>query len=200
MTAFDLSLTGSVPWLELASGERIELPVHRWRRAPDTEDAVLLGRCAGPTIDLGCGPGRFVAALTERGIPALGVDSSPIAIGLARARGAPVLHRDVFTALPRTGNWRHVLLADGNIGIGGDPERLLHRAARLLERGGSVLLELGPPGHGLRRERARIASRDWFHWAFLGADAVGPLADRAGLHRIWSARAGQRWFTELRKP
>ena len=32
-----------------------------------------------------------------------------------------MLRRDLFAPLPGEGRWHHVLLADGNIGIGGDP-------------------------------------------------------------------------------
>ena len=85
--------------------------------------------CTGPTIDLGCGPGRLVARLVERGVPALGVDQSATAVGLARRSGAPALRRDVFEPLPGTGRWQTVLLADGNVGLGGDPWRVLRRAA-----------------------------------------------------------------------
>ena len=68
------------------------------------------GCVQGPTIDLGCGPGRLVARLIERGVPALGVDQSATAVGLARRSGAPALRRDVFEPLPGTGRWQTVLL------------------------------------------------------------------------------------------
>ena len=99
-------------------------------------DEAVVGMCDGPTIDLGCGPGRLVAHLIRRGVPALGVDLSPAAIGLARRSGAPALRRDVFGPLPGTGRWHTVLLADGNVGLGGDPWRVLRRAAELLRQGG----------------------------------------------------------------
>ena len=48
------------------------------------------------------------------------------------AVGRPALRRDVFEPLPGTGRWQTVLLADGNVGLGGDPLRVLRRAAELL--------------------------------------------------------------------
>ena len=39
-----------------------------------------------------------------------------------------------------------MLLADGNIGIGGDPGRLLDRCRDLLGPDGDVIVELEPPG------------------------------------------------------
>ena len=54
-------------------------------------DHAVVELCQGPTIDLGCGPGRLVTHLIQRGIPALGVDQSETAVRLARRSGAPVL-------------------------------------------------------------------------------------------------------------
>lgn len=153
---FDTGLLGHHCWLELANGERVELPVDRWTDDSCDGDEVLLGPCHGPTLDIGCGPGRLVAALTRRGVLSLGVDSSRTAVRLTRQRGAIALHRNVFDRLPAEGRWRHVLLADGNIGIGGDPIALLRRVAELLAFDGNALIELDPPGCGLRNERVRL--------------------------------------------
>jgi SAM-dependent methyltransferase len=197
MTAFDVVLDGTESRLELDGGDDVPLSVDRWHEDANDADHVLLDACHGPTIDLGCGPGRLVAALVRRGVVALGVDNSPLAVALTHDRGAPALRRDVFGRLPGAGRWAHVLLADGNIGIGGDPVVLLRRARALLHRHGSVLVEVEPPGCGLRRERARVAGGAWFDWARVDARAVVPTAARAGLRPRWVAERDGRWFTEL---
>jgi SAM-dependent methyltransferase len=199
---FDRGLLGHHCWLELADGGRIELPVERWAQ-PSDGDEVLLDACTGPTIDLGCGPGRLTAALAERGVIALGVDSSRTAVRLTRRRGGSALHRDVFGRVPGEGRWRHALLADGNIGIGGDPRALLRRAAELIADDGDVLVELDPPGNGLRHERVRLRPGHpdvaWFTWAWVGADAIAEVAARAGLRVDWTTRHGHRWFARLER-
>jgi hypothetical protein len=92
------------PVIEHADGSRVPLPVEAWLHA-SAGDRSLLDRCEGPTLDIGSGPGRLTVALAERGVPALGIDITPYAVGLARSSGAMVLLRDVFDRVPGTGRW-----------------------------------------------------------------------------------------------
>lgn len=198
MTDFDTALLGESCWLELASGERITLQVDRWRATPEPSDEMMLAHCTGPTLDIGCGPGRLTSALTSRGVPVLGVDISPVAIRLTLSRGAVALRRDVFTAIPGEGRWNTVLLADGNVGIGGNPVRLLRRVRQLVSPTGNVLVEVERPGAGVRHRPVRLnGTGKWFPWAWLGADAVQETAQAAGFRVRWLAEGGDRWFTEL---
>ena len=99
-----------------------------WRCTPGCAvrvDELIVSRCSGPVIDVGCGPGRFVEALAARGLPVLGIDVSGASVGQTRARGASALRRNVFEPVPGEGRWQTLLLADGNVGIGGDPFALL---------------------------------------------------------------------------
>ncbi|CAN5514014.1 hypothetical protein BH18ACT1_BH18ACT1_17040 [soil metagenome] len=153
-----------------------------------------------PVLDVGCVPGRLLAALRERGLPALGIDTSPLALCRADEVGV-VLHRSVFALLPLEGRWGTVLLLDGNVGIGGDPATLLRRADALLGPAGRVLVELSPPGRALRRVQARVegaAGRGpWFPWAEVGSCSIGALAGSAGLAVAESWTCDGRWFAEL---
>jgi SAM-dependent methyltransferase len=197
--AFDAALWGAPARLLRSDGTEIVLAVRRWHADATRDDGWLLDRCTGPVVDLGCGPGRLVVALTHRGIPALGVDVSEAAVAQCRARGAAVLHRDLFAGLP--GRWQHVLLADGNIGIGGDPVRLLRRAAALLRPGGTVLVETDPDPTAWWSGTARVHTPEGagppLPWAVVGADALRAAAAAAGLE-VSATQAGGRAFTELR--
>jgi hypothetical protein len=82
-TLDDRALTGERCWIRHEDGSQHGLPVHRWlgrRHSDRTFDQAVAGLCDGPTIDLGCGPGRLVANLIRRGVPALGVDQSATAV------------------------------------------------------------------------------------------------------------------------
>lgn len=166
-------------------------------------DASLIERCGGPTLDVGSGPGRLTVALAERGVPALGIDVTPHAVRLAQSAGALTLQRDVFSPVPGTGRWMIVLLADGSIGIGGDPVALLSRVAELLAPRGQALVEAQPPGRELRRERVRFRygkqAGDWFPWAYVGVDQLAGIASEAGLRRGETWSSDGRWFATLRK-
>jgi SAM-dependent methyltransferase len=185
---YDRALGGERCWLRHDDGRLDLLPVRRWLggRIGDARfDHALVGLCDGPTIDLGCGPGRLVAHLVQRGVPALGVDRSATAVALARRSGAPALRRDVFDPLPGTGRWHNVLLADGNVGLGGDPWRILRRASELLRQGGRCLVEFDSAIEGIHSGWVRLESSraigPWFLWASVGIDCAAQLADDVGL-------------------
>lgn len=197
-------LKGGGPlYVRRTGGERFQVPVERWCSAPDPVDEILLERCRGLTLDVGCGPGRLTTALGRRGALALGLDIAPHAVARTLADGGAALCRSVFDPLPAEGHWRTVLLADGNVGIGGDPTRLLHRCERLLGPWGEVLVEVeaeeiqecftacfegsdGVPGPS-------------FRWARAGASAVTAMARSAHLATVRRWKRGGRHFLALRK-
>lgn len=198
-------VTAEHDWLlRYDDGTAINLELQRWCAPLTPGDDSLLDRCNAPTLDIGCGPGRLVVALAQRGVPALGIDITRGAVELARGSGAIVVQRCVFDPVPGGGRWPLALLADGNIGIGGNPVTLLARVRTLLAPGGRVLCELDPPQAPTRSVRVRIEDghdsdsvSSWFPWAHVGADGVATTATAAGLFcdEVWSA-AG-RWFAAL---
>jgi len=192
--------------LEHADGSITPLWADDWRRLRPG-DASLIDRCSGPTLDVGSGPGRLTVALAERGVPALGIDVAPHAVRIARSAGSLTLLRDVFSRVPGTGRWTIVLLADGSVGIGGDPAALLGRVAELLAPDGRALVEVQPPGRELRRERVRLRhsrgcghqAGDWFPWAQVGLDQLSGIAAEAGLRTAETWSCDGRWFATLGK-
>lgn len=186
--------------VEYADGRSSALPVDRWLWLRPGDEAVL-ARCVGPTLDVGCGPGRFVTELAARGHVALGIDVTPTAVALTTRSGGSALLRDVFDHVPGSGRWQTVLLADGNLGIGGSPVHLLRRVGGLLGEGGRVLVETEPPGVGLRQVRARLRAPDgddaWFDWADVGSDALADTATQAGFSIADQWTGNGRWLAVL---
>ena len=200
-----MSMTDTVV-LRADDGTTLPLDPGRWHAQATPAEERLLAGMAGPVLDVGCGPGRFVVRLAQHGIPALGVDPAPAAVALCRSQGGPVLQKSIFDPLPGQGRWRTVLLADGNIGIGGDPLRLLRRCRDLLAHDGTVVVEVEAPRGatiGWRTYRARLergrSLGPWFSWAVVGADAIAELALAAGLRllRLEPIVGENRWFAHL---
>lgn len=178
------------------------LDVSRWLGRPTPEEDELLTLAPAPVLDVGCGPGRHVLALSRRGVFALGVDIAPGAVGLARRRGAPVIEGSIFDDIPGAGTWGSALLLDGNIGIGGCPVALLNRVRFLLRDRGEAIVELDPRRPALGRMRVRLEAGDhrsaWFPWARIGVDALGPVAAAAGYDVVEVRRGAGRCFARLR--
>lgn len=180
-----------------------ELAVGRWAAEADRSDDVVLDLCQGATVDIGCGPGRMTHALLVRGQPALGIDVVSEAIEQTRARGGAALRRDVFAELPGEGRWDTALLADGNIGIGGDPVRLLRRAAELIGAAGRVVVDLDPPGRPIEIHRVALevggVRTPRFRWATVPADQLELLADAVAFRVVDAVTADGRHVATLAK-
>ncbi|HXC85933.1 MAG TPA: methyltransferase domain-containing protein [Trebonia sp.] len=200
---YEQALAGHArPEIEHKDGSRTPLQVDDWLHVR-AGDCSLVERCSGPTLDVGSGPGRLTVALAERGIPVLGIDVTPYAVRISRAAGVLTLLRDVFGRVPGTGRWATVLLADGNIGIGGDPVALLRRVTELLTPTGQALVEVQPPGSDLRAEQVRLRhgaqASAWFPWAYVGVDQIAEIATNADLAAAETWSIAGRWFAVLRR-
>jgi len=189
--------------LHSTAGAPAALPLSRWLAPADAVDRLALGSAAAPALDAGCGPGRLLAALAALGCEATGIDVSPVAVRLARRRGGRALCASVFSPRVAAGAWASVLLFDGNVGIGGDPERLLARVAELLHPAGEAIVEVDPPGHGAGVVGVRLegagAVGPWFDWARVDAVEIAAIARLAGLRVTGCLAHDGRWFTRLRR-
>lgn len=198
--AMDAIYRGATCVLVLGDGRRTRIDARPWAAAATPTDVELFVEpCDGPTLDVGCGPGRLAGALADRAVDATGIDISPEAVRQTRARGAAAILGDVHQLRGR--RWRHVLLADGNVGIGGDPVALLARVSSLLLPRGTVLVELADaPGVRVHDNvHLWLAGRTTtpFAWATVGAAGIADVARAAGLRVAGLNRAGGREVVTL---
>lgn len=203
-TVFSQALRGEPCSVEGLQPAPTTLPVGKWIHPADAADHSLLALCMGATLDIGCGPGRMTAALADLGQVVLGIDVVGEAVGLTRERGGSALRRDVFDHLPGEGRWRSALLADGNVGIGGNPHALLERVRQLIDPRGRIVVELAAPGVPASTGWARLVvgeerSRP-FRWSVVGVDAIEELTASVGLAVASVQQHGQRWSAVLVEP
>jgi SAM-dependent methyltransferase len=199
----DALRTGRGPlYLRRTDGWLLPLEIERWCSEADAADREVLRRCEGAVLDVGCGPGRLVAALSARGWRALGIDVSEAAVAHTVRLGGQALRRSVFEPLPGEGRWNTALLIDGNVGIGGNPHALLRRMSQLLAPDGLLIAETVPVDVDERVQvhvaDGRGASGTAFPWARVGTPALLRHARRAGWRPDGQWTAGGRSFLALR--
>ena len=197
--------TGQGPlFLRRSDGWLLLLELERWCAAADAADLEVLRRCEGAVLDVGCGPGRLVAALGARGRRVLGIDVSEAAVARTVALGGQALRRSVFETVPGEGRWGTALLIDGNVGIGGDPQALLDRMSQLLAPGGLLIAETVTDPDIDERVQVRVtdargATGNPFPWARLGSPALLRHAARTDWAPVDQWTAGGRSFVSLRR-
>jgi len=75
---------------------------------------------SGPVVDLGCGDGRILVPLAERGVPMIGVDDDPAALAAARHRlserglEATLIRADFLAGIPDIPHGVAAVLCLGN--------------------------------------------------------------------------------------
>ncbi|MGW4433268.1 methyltransferase domain-containing protein [Streptomyces tendae] len=102
----------------------------------------LLSLVPGSTVvDVGCGAGRAVAELAERGVHAVGVDPSPGMLAAARERWPQAEFRQAGAEdLPFPNGSLHGYRADKVFHVLREPARAVAEARRVLRPGGRIVL------------------------------------------------------------
>jgi SAM-dependent methyltransferase len=171
----------------------VDFDVRNWCEDASAIERSLLQSVRGPVLDIGCGPGRLLAAARTLGLAALGIDTSAEAVHLARGRGARALEQSIFAPVPQSGHWQSVILLDGNIGIGGNVGALLGRCRQLIAPSGTLLVEVEAHEHLDTAYSAVLEDQhgnrsEAFPWARTGTAGLASRAKSGG----WSITAIQR--------
>jgi SAM-dependent methyltransferase len=144
-------------------------PLRRWW--PTERKAIRYAR--GRVLDIGCGAGRVLLHLQERGHECVGIDNSPLAIKVCKERGA----RDarvlsVTQVSSRLGRFDSIVMYGNNFGLMGSRKRarwLLRRFKKITASDARILATSGDPYrtsepedlayHRFNRKRGRMAGQ-----------------------------------------
>lgn len=131
-------------------------------------DRDLLATVAGRVLDVGCGAGRHAVAVREGGARVVGLEPSPGAAAVARARGLDVVRASVYDPPAGLGVFDEILMLGNNLGLLADARtavRVLSTLATLAAPGARVIADnLDPylttnPAHLAYHERNRARGR-----------------------------------------
>jgi 2-polyprenyl-3-methyl-5-hydroxy-6-metoxy-1,4-benzoquinol methylase len=136
-------------------------------------------------LDVGCGGGDFIALMGDLGWTVSGVETDPLAVDRARARGLDVHLGDLSTADLVESSFDAITMAHVIEHVH-DPARLLTRSRELLEPNGTLVISTPNSdswGH-------RHFGRDWRglepprHVHLFNVDNIRTLLHQAGLHPV----------------
>lgn len=127
----------------------------------------------GRTLDIGCGAGRFLVHLQDKGLEVVGIDTSPLALEVCRKRGGRDLRQLSIDQVDHAlGCFDTLLLMGNNFSLLRDPETarlLLGRFLEVAADGTRILAEATDPYrtdepfhldyHERNRARGRIAGQ-----------------------------------------
>jgi SAM-dependent methyltransferase len=140
-----------------------------WRE----DEKSAFSHCRGRVVDVGCGAGRIALYLQEKGHTVVGIDNSPGAIEVCRARGVKELLNIPFTQIDRrVGQVDSFVLFGNNFGLFGSPKRarwLLRRLKSLTSRHALIIAQTTDPYqtqnpdhlayHERNRQRGRLGGQ-----------------------------------------
>ena len=175
--------------------------------------AIRLAR--GRVLDVGCGAGRCVLYLQEKGHRVVGIDISPLAIFVTRQRGAKkAVIRSVTQIAPDLGLFDTILMYGNNFGLFGSFSRarwLLRRLYHVTTQNARIIAGSTDPYrttlpehlayHKRNRRRGRMSGQlrlriryfkyctPWFDYLLASQDEVKQILDGTGwgIHRFFDS-------------
>jgi SAM-dependent methyltransferase len=177
-------------------------PLRRWPKPERAASRFVRGR----VLDVGCGAGRVAIELQGRGHEVVGIDVSPLALQVARRRGAKDVRELAVTQIgPELGLFDTLVMFGNNCGLFGSRRRApwLLRRFRSVTRPGARILATSTdpyttdnPDHLVYHERNRRRGRmpgqlrlrirhgpyrtSWFDYLLASPDELGELVAGTG--------------------
>ena len=182
---------------------------------PPHVKAALERHAHGRVLDVGCNAGRHALFLQRHGLDVLGIDVSPLAIAVAKARGlehALLLSIDELSA--DLGAFDTILMLGNNFGLfasAAKARRLLRRFRKLTRRGATLIAEslnvheTSDPDHlaylEANRKRGRMSGQirmrgrykrfatPWFDYLMVSVEEMQSLVDGTGWRVAQTSKA-----------
>ena len=177
-------------------------PFRRWPKTQRSALRLVRGR----VLDVGCGAGRVAIELQARGHEVVGIDVSPLAIEVARRRGAKDVRQLAVTQVgPELGRFDTIVMFGNNCGLLGSRRRapwLLRRFKSVTTPGARILAESTNPSttdnpdhlayHEQNRRRGRMGGQlririrhgysatPWFDYLLASPEELAELASGTG--------------------
>ena len=170
-------------------------------------ERAALDHVRGRALDVGCGGGRVLLALQERGIEAVGIDVSPLALEVCRTRGAKDVRLMSITEAneEQLGRFDAIVMMGNNFGLLGGrsrAKRILRAFHRMTSGDALIVAEVidpyrtDEPFHLAYQEANRAKGRlsgqlrirvrykryrtPWFDYLFVSADEMRSIVEPAG--------------------
>lgn len=167
-----------------------------------------MGRVQGHVLDVGLGAGRFALHLQQEGRPVLGIDVSPGALAVSRARGVADLRELPFHQIDVSlGSFDTILMMGNNFGLFATPRRarwLLRRLKALTSADARIVAESRDVHntdrpehlayHRLNRSRGKLAGElrircrfrqhigDWMPYLMVSQAEMAQIVEGTGWH------------------
>ena len=189
-------------------------------------DDWIHARARGRVLDVGCGAGRNALVLQSAGMDVVGLDISPGAVRVARARGLEQVVEGTIDHADVAGPFDTIVLAGNNLGLLSSRDRapvVLQRLAQLSAPGGQILATAvgREPGAAASLEDAEYEQRNrdrgrlrwqvtmrsrygrlatpWFDYLFLTVDELATLVEGTGWLIADTQPQGSGYAVQLRR-
>jgi SAM-dependent methyltransferase len=190
-------------YIDISSGPAAYFTKYRdW--GPHIKKAIGFAR--GRVLDVGCGAGRHSLYLQKKGHDVVGLDNSPLAAKVARARGVRRVRVMPVTKVGRgLGKFDTIVMFGNNFGLFGSRRRakwLLARFRTITREGARIIVESVDPYRTdnrchldyqrLNRRRGRMSGRlrlrvryqtyatPWFDYLIVSPDEMREIVDGTG--------------------
>jgi SAM-dependent methyltransferase len=160
----------------------------------------------GRVLDVGCGAGRCLLHLQQKGLDVVGIDTSPLAVKVCRARGAAhAIVRSITDIGPDLGSFDTIVMFGNNFGLFQSfprARRLLKKMHRITTARARIIAETFDPYqtsipehlayHRRNRRRGRMAGQlrlriryrtyctPWFDYLFVSREEMQAILAGTG--------------------